>query len=705
MPSVSALTRGFVCGVILVFIAQTSPARVPAPTAERESRLSSSKPHPAYCAANHDVGKLGLTISNRAQIGRGYLRESLDCFTGEPLVSGEYPLGSNNKYLFAGALWVGAIVGNDTLVSTGADGWYRGLEYHPDNPPFGYLQPLSNREDSPLFSPDALSPQDYIAVFTDTFTDSLEGLEPDEVDNRPHVPLPLEVTQKSHAWDFPLAEDFVLLEYWLKNIGEEELREVYAGLWIDGDVAADGHGTGARDDMVGSLRSFEVNLGACTTSVPRLTGWTIDNDGDYNVWWDDEKVLHVTGLTLLSTPALDSQVAFNWWVSNANPSLDYGPQTWENLRPFYTGGLGTPAGDRAKYFIMKNRELDFDLPFTGTIDSANPTWVPPPPPQVLTWSYGTDTRFLISTGPYSIPAGDSIPLHFAYVGGENVHRDSLNFEQNMMLDYRPDVYMANLDFTDFQKNIAHAYWLYDHPGIDTDSDGYFGKFIVCNGDTVFYEGDGVPDLRPGTKAPHHAFARLYPPDDSHIAPNALEFTWNSCPSLVPITGYDFTLKGGNVEVTFEDIADTTIGIDLPQYVQFTGPVEVEWTVSASYKPWTFVPVNGRGNFTVDFPTDASDPDDPGLPVAFALEQNYPNPFNPSTEISFVLPRAERVTLEIFNITGQRVATVLTADLAAGEHVVTWDGTSAGGSLVASGVYFYKLQAGEYTATKKMILAR
>jgi hypothetical protein len=83
-----------------------------------------------------------------------------------------------------------------------------------------------------------------------------------------------------------------------------------------------------------------------------------------------------------------------------------------------------------------------------------------------------------------------------------------------------------------------------------------------------------------------------------------------------------------------------------------------------------------------------------------LRQNYPNPFNPSTTIEFALAKAGFVTLTIYNVAGENVATLVSESLTAGSYQYHWD---AGG--LASGVYFYRLEAGQFSQTKKLLLLR
>ena len=94
---------------------------------------------------------------------------------------------------------------------------------------------------------------------------------------------------------------------------------------------------------------------------------------------------------------------------------------------------------------------------------------------------------------------------------------------------------------------------------------------------------------------------------------------------------------------------------------------------------------------------------PALPERFRLGQNYPNPFNPSTMIPYQLPVPTRVRLEVFNLLGQRVATLVDGERPAGSHTARWNGTDAAGRAVAAGLYLYRMQSGGVRATHRMVL--
>jgi hypothetical protein len=97
--------------------------------------------------------------------------------------------------------------------------------------------------------------------------------------------------------------------------------------------------------------------------------------------------------------------------------------------------------------------------------------------------------------------------------------------------------------------------------------------------------------------------------------------------------------------------------------------------------------------------------EPGLPYVFALGQNYPNPFNPTTRIEYTIPKAGQVSLQVFDILGRKVATLVNDVRHAGTHRIQWHGTNDRGMSVASGVYIYQLSSGGLQKVQKMMLMR
>ncbi len=94
-----------------------------------------------------------------------------------------------------------------------------------------------------------------------------------------------------------------------------------------------------------------------------------------------------------------------------------------------------------------------------------------------------------------------------------------------------------------------------------------------------------------------------------------------------------------------------------------------------------------------------------IPAEFNLAQNYPNPFNASTEISFALSSAGYITLEVYDIAGRLVRTLLSSDMTAGDHTVIWNGSNDNAESVSSGIYFYKLTTDQKSETRRMTLLK
>ncbi len=124
---------------------------------------------------------------------------------------------------------------------------------------------------------------------------------------------------------------------------------------------------------------------------------------------------------------------------------------------------------------------------------------------------------------------------------------------------------------------------------------------------------------------------------------------------------------------------------LPRYVVVTGGALSEYILSDSTA------------------TDVSDR--PGIPANFSLSPNYPNPFNASTIIEYSIARGSQVSLTVYNSLGQKVADLVGRHQVAGHYRILWDGTDSRGKSVASGVYFYRLEAGEFVQSRKMLVLK
>lgn len=107
---------------------------------------------------------------------------------------------------------------------------------------------------------------------------------------------------------------------------------------------------------------------------------------------------------------------------------------------------------------------------------------------------------------------------------------------------------------------------------------------------------------------------------------------------------------------------------------------------------------------VDIETGTDDDEVP-VPAQFGLTQNFPNPFNPSTRIEYSIARAVPVTLSVYNILGEKLTTLVSKVMTPGNYFAEWDGCDGRGRQVASGIYLYCIDAGDFRDTKKMLLLR
>jgi len=140
-----------------------------------------------------------------------------------------------------------------------------------------------------------------------------------------------------------------------------------------------------------------------------------------------------------------------------------------------------------------------------------------------------------------------------------------------------------------------------------------------------------------------------------------------------------------------------------------GVSQIDWT----WNVWAFdgfdeTQATGGGPDGMSLTINVSDLlvlDDVGLPDVFALHNNYPNPFNPVTNILYDIPEVSDVTLEIYNLMGQRVRTLVQGSHEPGRYQITWNATNDYGNPLSSGMYLYRIHAGDFVSVKKLILMK
>jgi hypothetical protein len=164
----------------------------------------------------------------------------------------------------------------------------------------------------------------------------------------------------------------------------------------------------------------------------------------------------------------------------------------------------------------------------------------------------------------------------------------------------------------------------------------------------------------------------YPIDMQFVLPAVTEFDWIQYVLNVPIPN---------------DPEAVAMSVRLHAYSRFTGTV---------YWDDLDFPVIG-GVVSVE--------DDGFIPEEFSVSQNYPNPFNPSTTINFSIPQQSRVVIKVYDIMGREIKTLLNEDKSPGSYSAQWNGENSYGTRVATGIYFYRVNAGNLTQVKKMILLK
>ena len=524
----------------------------PSPGIGKEGSDQIQVANPAVYNRTHRKTNVWLTIYNWGYLGNDSPNASGAAedpeYPGTWAPQCEYPGGSDIQYLFMASLWIGALVQEEGFefprVSSGNEGWFNQNEFFPGEGEEHLIVERSNRPNEWnrlgdfISHPDAVSEQDYICDYADTLRDQV-WVDNDPVDG-PHFPLGLKVEHRSYSWTYNYAQDFIIIDYEIENIADNYLKNLYVGLYVDFDVGRiDETPYWHDDDICGFQEYYYFQRADGTPDSARINvAYIADNDGRPRSVGGGNDFFSpgVAGTRVVRAPNPRLFTTFNWWISNGNPEIDFGPAWQDDGSGGWTTTYGTPVGDERKYFVMSNKEFDYDQ--VNVADAAyissNPQhlryWNPVTNQWVEDWkdwknvdaqdpndlANGYDTRYLISWGPlgvfdhtdeagndiFRLNPGESFHMTMAYVCGDNFHDKNNPQNSNTTID------ATKYDFADLKYNAAWAAWVYDNPMVDTpcfdygndhepgtnDEDGSEGDDIYDTGDGWYGEDTGVDGL-------------------------------------------------------------------------------------------------------------------------------------------------------------------------------------------------------------------
>ncbi|MFZ4619354.1 MAG: hypothetical protein ACOYNS_02260 [Bacteroidota bacterium] len=352
-----------------------------------------------------NIGNIGITITNFGTIGNRFLTRPV-----QP--SAQYPKGSSVEHISLAGLWIGAISQKDGIahVSTAATdvnpsaGQSVTLGYELTNEPGAGIKQRSSLPFDQSFDLNAVSHQDFVMDFTDKNRRSGSDTIPE------HTPLGVNVHLESYAWNFPFADNFVLLNYTIKNIGTDTLQDVYVGLW-DNAIVQNLNLSGA---------SISAHMGKSFLDSLRMM-YTFDYNGAFITSTNQRTVTNTyIGMKLLGStpfPRKDSSNGQYYFNKTIDSLGDLSKNTFYNAWQFNSQSNSDskfwfPLNDDAKY-----QRLKASLP-KGHIEALNRA-------NGTTSSNGTNGQApssyidLLSAGPFAtMKPGDSIQVSFAIVAAK-----------------------------------------------------------------------------------------------------------------------------------------------------------------------------------------------------------------------------------------------------------------------------------------------
>jgi hypothetical protein len=385
----------------------------------------------------------------------------------------------NPAYPLVGALWIGAEVEDtsnkmawDTLVSVSED--CLNTRVHE-------LQ-LADELGLPRHSDLLLADHQFRISFSDEIGD-LSKIKSDPIDERMHIPLGIKITQENLFWETSGYDDFIIVKYYIENERKLSLRNLWIGILSGRDI----------DNPINDKLNIFADPGS-------LCGYFQYNN--YEVVWSSageheenppdngaNRPKKIIGVVFLGSSDEMVRTNFNWWAKSDDASADWGPQYQGNCDiggDFPEGLKGTPGGDKAKYRLMSNGEIDYDQAFYG-MDWTSNGWIEKPNDIADDIADGAASDFLISFGPFNIDENKAETLMIAVVAGHVFDSDAEKYLKRHAGDSLAiERFYGKLDFSEFTSAIDTVI-RYDEMGFENIPIGPPPNFQVDSWDSNHIE--------------------------------------------------------------------------------------------------------------------------------------------------------------------------------------------------------------------------
>ncbi len=706
----------------------------------------------------HDIGELLLHTGNWGIFG-SYPSSS---WPVSQFPSAEWPAGSGVEHLYISGIWIGVIKDGLPHVSTSAFE----IEFRPTDDPVDIIYnsyegaPGGNRLPSPLADDDGdglmdedwldghdndgdgLVDEDFAAVSPQMFSSWCTDNQPGITGIYPaHEPLDILVRQETYQWDDDRFDDFVGVKFTVTNIGDEILEDIFFGMFVDGDVGRRRDGAYWENDAAGYWQGVRcTDLGPVSLSMA-YTYDALEVVGKVTSYYGTMIMGHPVDPLGMTAPKSVGAISFQVFsgdqpyenggdpvndfqryesmsraIFDRNTNVPRDHRTLMSTGPFaslepgesFVFYVGLVAGDglgglleNASYGqrLFDGMWLDVDGdPMTGIDRRETPIYGP-------AQGVVIDACRLELSDPIDILEGETVWIN-ADCEREDCYKELCGYTEEDSLVFRtgvdgretqvhwmleqPPLEVRALDIKPGTCTNPFNIKLFDFLASGNRKKGGALPVAILGGEGFDVMDIDISTIRLQGVAPlsqGQSFCDVAGPGDEEEGCN--------CTVEGPDGHTDLLLKFSN-----QEIAATRIICSIPV------PGE-KWilTMTGELEDGTAFQASDCVTF-VGEPLKIDKPDRPNMLASETrLMTASPNPFNPATTIEFEIAEPGIASLRVYDVSGRMIRNLVDGPLPAGMHEVMWNGRDENGAMVTSGVYFYRLSAGEIVQTRKMVLLR